>query len=83
MLSIKDPTTDHLARELAKLTKESITEAVAIALRERLDRIRNTKKTELLVRDLMEIGQHCAAHATLDQRTPDEILGYDEHGLPS
>jgi antitoxin VapB len=34
-LNIKDERTDHLARELARLTGQSITEAVAQALEEK------------------------------------------------
>jgi antitoxin VapB len=31
---------------------------------------------------LRDIGERCAKLPVLDDRTPDEILGYDEHGLP-
>jgi antitoxin VapB len=37
-ISIKDPDTDALARRLASLTGEKITDAVRIALQERVDR---------------------------------------------
>jgi hypothetical protein len=30
----------------------------------------------------MEIGRHCAALPLLDARRPDEIMGYDENGVP-
>ena len=33
--------------------------------------------------EILEIGQRCAALPDLDARPPDEILGYDRHGLPS
>ena len=82
-LSIKDPEADQLARKLAKQTGETITQAVIIALRERLAREqRNAQAAEDLVEDVMEIGRHCAALPLLDERSPDEILGYDEQGLP-
>ena len=35
-----------------------------------------------LVEDVMEIGRHCASLPLLDRRRHDEILGYDENGLP-
>lgn len=38
-------------------------------------------KTEA-VDELEEIAEHCANLPVLDSRTPDEILGYDPHGLP-
>jgi len=83
-LSIKDPKADRLAREVAKATGESLTEAVTVALRERLQRIRtSTHRDPTLVDDLMAIARRCAALPVVDDRTPDDILGYDENGLPS
>lgn len=82
-LSIKDPETDKLARELAQATGESITEAVKIALREQLTRVRRRKTDERLVEDLMEIARHCASAPEYNSRSADEILGYDEDGLPT
>ena len=35
-----------------------------------------------LVEELDRIAMHCARLPVQDSRTPDEILGYDEHGLP-
>ena len=82
-LSIKDPDADRLARALAQRTGETLTEAVINALSERLEReLRKEQTIESLVEDLMEIGRHCASLALLDQRRPDEILGYDKDGLP-
>lgn len=40
-LTIVNPETDRLARELAQRTGESLTEAVTVALRERLERVRS------------------------------------------
>ena len=82
-LSIKDPEADQLARNLAQRTGETITQAVITALRERLAREqRKDGATEDLVEEIMEIGKHCAALPSRDTRSPDEIIGYDEHGLP-
>lgn len=82
-LSIKDPDADRLARALAQRTGETITEAVITALRERLEREERKEQTlEGLVEDVMEIGRHCASLPLLDARRPDDILGYDENGLP-
>jgi antitoxin VapB len=44
-LSIKDPTADQLARTLAQLTGETLTEVVIRALRERLEREQRKKRT--------------------------------------
>ncbi len=81
-LSIKNREADRLARELAEATGETLTEAVVVALRERLQRHRGRQRTHALSERLLEIGRRCAALPVLDDRTPDEILGYDERGLP-
>lgn len=82
-LNIKDPRTDTLARELAEATGETITEAVGIALQERLDRVRAGRRPRRLAEELNEIALRCAALPVLDERPEEEILGYDEHGLPA
>ena len=81
-VSIKNEETERLARELAKRTGVSITEAITTALREQLAR-EEGKRSALRVRDeLLVIGRRCAALPDLDTRSPEEILGYDEIGLP-
>jgi antitoxin VapB len=76
-------TADRLARTLAQRTRETLTEAVIKALREGLEReVRKDQPIESLIEDVMEIGRHSAALPLLDPRGPDEILGYDQNGLP-
>lgn len=81
-LSIKDPESDRLARELAQATGETITEAIRTAIRERLQRVRARMDGPALADALNEIADHCAALPVRDDRPADEILDYDEHGLP-
>ncbi len=82
-LSIKDPEADRLARALARRTGETLTEAVINSLRERLEReVRKDQSVESLVAELMEIGRHCSSLPLLDGRPADEILGYDDKGIP-
>lgn len=81
-LSLKDPEADRLAREVAARTGETLTRAIVVALRERLARLRARPRRRPLSEELREIGERCAARPTLDDRTDDEILGYDENGLP-
>lgn len=81
-LSIKDPETESLARALAKRTGESITIATKRALQERLRRVPAAPRKSLLLEDLAAIRRRCAALPVLDARTPDDIIGYDGHGLP-
>lgn len=80
-LSIKDPQTDRLARELADATGENLTTAVATALRERLERVRGLRGQDL-AGELSAIAMRCAALPVLDDRSDEEILGYDKNGLP-
>jgi antitoxin VapB len=82
-LSLKDKETDELARRLASLTGESLTEAIRTSLRERLrqEQLKRGGGPEL-ASALLEIASRCAALPMLDDRSEDEILGYDEQGLP-
>ncbi|MBY0497643.1 MAG: type II toxin-antitoxin system VapB family antitoxin [Cyanobacteria bacterium] len=82
-LSLKDPEADRLAREIADRTGETLTGAIVIALRERLARLRARPARKLaLIREMEEIGRRCAALPTVDNSSEDEILGYDEDGIP-
>ena len=81
-LSIKHPEADRLARELSKRTGEGLTEAVVKALRERLAREQRRIRGRRLSDELLAIGERCAALPVLDGRTADDVLGYDEYGLP-
>lgn len=81
-LSIKDPETDRLIRELAEVTGESMTETVRKSVETRLLRARcNRGHDSSLAADLIAIGKRCAAAPDHDTRSPDEIVGYDEHGM--
>lgn len=82
-LNLKDPATEHVVRELAALTGETVTTAVRRAAEERLQRVRRTSGRRHLAPELLAIGRRCAALPDLDPRPPDNILGYDEHGLPT
>ncbi|MGH8611300.1 MAG: type II toxin-antitoxin system VapB family antitoxin [Gammaproteobacteria bacterium] len=81
-LNIRNPETERLAETLAKLTGETKTEAVTKALRDRLARLRRERSQRCLADELDGIARHCAALPVRDSRNPEEILGYDEHGLP-
>ena len=81
-LSIKHPEADRLARQLAAVTGENLTEAVLKALRERLEREQGRMRTPRLREELKAIRKRCASLPVLDQRSPEEIIGYDERGVP-
>jgi antitoxin VapB len=82
-LSLKDPETDRLAREVARLTGESLTEAVRKALSERLtrERLRAGLPPQQLREALDKLAQECATLPDLDTRPSDEVMGYDESGI--
>jgi len=82
-LSIKNPEADRLARELAAITGESLSDAVIEALRERLARTAGRRRASSLRNDIKRIQDRIARLPVLDRRTDEEIIGYDEHGLPS
>lgn len=79
-LNLKSERVHDLARELADLTGDTMTGAVEVALREAITRRRPAldAKRQLLGR----IATHCAALPVLDDREPEDILGYDATGLP-
>jgi antitoxin VapB len=81
-LNIRNAEAEKLAAELARQTGESKTEAVTKALRDRLGRVRRERTKRRLADELEEIAEHCANLPVLDARRADEILGYDEVGLP-
>lgn len=82
-LNIKNPEAHRLATQLAALTGESKTRAVVEALRERLEREKQKRARAGVAERLMAIGRRCAARSVRDPRSAEEILGYDEHGLPT
>jgi antitoxin VapB len=83
-LNIKDEATHELARRLAAATGESLTIAVRVAIEDRLTRIERAahRPDADLVARLDAIARHCGALPVLDDSSEDEILGYDESGLP-
>ena len=80
--NIKSRRAENVVREPAALTGETATTAVQRAAEERQSRLRRARVPGSLAAELVEISCRCAALPDLDQRTPDEILGYDDHGLP-
>ena len=81
-LNIKDPETDRLARQLAELTDENITDAVKAALRDQLEREQRRRGKKIDWKRLREKQEEMAQLPVVDQRSADELLEYDERGLP-
>lgn len=79
-LNIKDPETDRLARELAALTGESITDATRRAIEDRLLQVRRRRVDPDDLSDIIHRGR---SRVTLDDRPEDDVLGYGDDGLPA
>jgi antitoxin VapB len=82
-INIKDSETDRLAREVAKRAGETITDAIRKALEERLQRLAGRYAAPTKRDKLYEILNRVDALPRLDTRSEDEILGYDESGIPN
>jgi antitoxin VapB len=81
-LNIKNKEAHRLAEELAKLTGESMTTAVTVAVRERLHRVRR-EQVLLLAGFWLAPDKDCAAHLKEPFRSADHgDLLYDKRGLP-
>jgi antitoxin VapB len=80
-LNIKNEEAHRQAHELARITGESMTVAVTEAIRERLERVRNSKKE--MAERIMEIARECGPLWKEPYRSTDhgELL-YDEKGMP-
>lgn len=104
MITIDDPETERLARELAARSGESVEAVVREAVRARATYVANTEASPTdehlhgrhdgpLARTPEELaavlGRVRAIQAevarlpVLDPRSADDLLGYDEHGLPT
>ena len=81
-LSIRNPKAEKLARELAAVSGETITQAITQALEERLERLHGRSTTTDLVEEILKISKRCRAIPDMDQRSVDEILGYNLVGVP-
>jgi len=80
-LNIKDPEAHKLAQLLAEETGETMTAAVILAIRERLDAVRRRRKSDAIRAALNAIGKRGAAYYKGPYVDHAEML-YDEKGLP-
>jgi antitoxin VapB len=80
-MNIKNEGVHRRAQNLARLTGESLTQAVDRAVSERLERLRRARNREALAERLLKIGREVGRLPRLDPRSADEML-YDRHGLP-
>jgi antitoxin VapB len=83
-INVKNPEAERMVRELVAVTGESLTDAILAAVRERLERERRRRGFD---RDrswqrIRAIQARIRERPLLDDRTPDEIVGYDAFGAP-
>ncbi len=81
-LSIKNEATEKLARRVADEAGESLTEAIQKSLEERLERLKQRRRSHLVEGQIEDLLRRVDELPTLDSRSADEILGYDDDGLP-
>jgi antitoxin VapB len=79
-ISIKNAKAEALARQVARESGETLTEAIIHALEERLMRIKGWRTEKRLSEEILEIARRCSSLPELDPRSADEILGYTENG---
>lgn len=79
---VEDPEADLLAQQLARVSGQPVRIAVVQALREELRRQSGRRDRSGLQERLRAIAAECAALPDVDTRSPEEIVAYDEIGLP-
>ncbi|HWK97693.1 MAG TPA: type II toxin-antitoxin system VapB family antitoxin [Pseudolabrys sp.] len=82
-LNIKNHETEKLIRELAQLRGQGITEVLTDVIGREVERERKKPKRETyeaFSRRIEAIVEQVKQLPVLDDRSPDEILGYNEHG---
>ena len=75
-LSIRNKKAEAAARQVAKATGESLTDAILHSLEDRLARLRGARIAGGLEEQILDIARRCSAMPDLDTRPADEILGY-------
>lgn len=84
-LNIKNAEAYELAAKLSAVTGESLTAVVIAALREKADRDLHAipRNRKGIAARLMALSAISSSWPDKDTRSPEEIIGYDEHGLPT
>jgi antitoxin VapB len=78
-LNIKNEEAHSIASRLAEITGESLTRAVTVALRERLDRIEKQRNVDAKLQRVLQLAREAGGGGV----APDHgALLYDERGLP-
>jgi antitoxin VapB len=81
-LSIKNEEVERLTRAIAAETGESLTSAILTALQDRWERMKGRQQVPDLRQEIKRIQDRMACLERLDDGTDEEILGYDQDGVP-
>ena len=81
-IHLKNPEAERLVREISHTTGETLTQTIINALKERLERLKCRRHARSAEDKLKSILQRVDQLPDLDGRSADEILGYDQHGVP-
>lgn len=82
-LNIKNLKAERLAHQVADEAGETLTEAVTVALEQRLARLRRHTQVDQVMHEVRRVQDLVRSLPDRDARSQDEILGYDDRGLPS
>ena len=82
-ISIKNEEIEKKVRKLTEFTGETITEAIGIAVSERFERVRRERSGRTLADELNAIALRCSKLPEISPLSAEEILGYDERGIPT
>ncbi|MBW2369824.1 MAG: type II toxin-antitoxin system VapB family antitoxin [Deltaproteobacteria bacterium] len=80
-ISIKNERAEKLARDVAAISGENLTQTIIHALEERLMRLRGRRAPLAMADEIMTVSRRCRALPEVDPRHPDEILGYNDNGV--
>ena len=80
-LSIRNPYAEQLARQVSAITKENITQTIIKALENRLENLKGKKTIVDVEQQILTISQRCSSLPDRDNRTDEEILGYNKDGV--
>ena len=82
-INVKNPEAERLVRALVEITGETLTDAITESVRERLERKQRGADLDRSLERVRAIQRRLQARPLLDARSADEIVGYDEHGVPT
>ena len=79
---ISNDRVDQNVRRLAALTGQSITDAINSAVVEKLRKLEPRRPDPNYVDDLMRMADEIGKHLRPGIKSTDDLIGYDERGLP-